>query len=44
MIAHIQPQNVGLFERLGWHTVGEPAPFVGRIHQQMAIEHAWPGS
>lgn len=38
MLAHIQPQNVGFFERLGWHRVGEVAPFVGRIHQQMAID------
>ena len=38
MIAHIQPQNVTFFERLGWHLVGEPGAFVGRIHQQMAIE------
>ncbi|MGQ0670941.1 MAG: MSMEG_0567/Sll0786 family nitrogen starvation N-acetyltransferase [Actinomycetota bacterium] len=37
MVAYIQPQNVGFFERLGWHRVGELAPFVGRIHQQMAI-------
>ncbi len=38
MVAHIQPQNVPFFERLGWHRVGDPAPFVGRVHQQMAIE------
>lgn len=38
MIAQIQPQNVAFFERLGWQRVGEPAPFAGRTHQQMAIE------
>ena len=37
MIAHIQPQNVTFFQRLGWHPVGEPGAFAGRIHQQMAI-------
>ncbi len=44
MVAHIQPQNVSFFERLGWHTVGEPTPFVGRIHRQMAIELRAPPS
>lgn len=38
MIAHIQPQNVAFFQRLGWHPVGEPGDFANRIHQQMAIE------
>ncbi len=38
MIAHIQPQNVTFFERLGWHRVGVPEEFTGRTHQQMAIE------
>lgn len=38
MIAHIQPQNVEYFSRLGWHSVGEPEEFVGRIHQRMEIE------
>ena len=38
MVAQIQPQNVAFFVRLGWHRVGEPTPFVGRIHQEMAIE------
>lgn len=38
MIAHVQPRNVAFFERLGWHLVGEPGAFIGRIHQQMAIE------
>jgi len=37
MIAHIQPQNVEYFLRLGWHAVGEPEEFVGRIHQRMEI-------
>ena len=44
MIAHIQPRNVAFFERLGWHVVGEPGAFVGRIHQQMTIELRQPGS
>ncbi|MGH8975499.1 MAG: MSMEG_0567/Sll0786 family nitrogen starvation N-acetyltransferase [Acidimicrobiia bacterium] len=38
MIAHIQPQNVEYFRRLGWHAAGEPEEFVGRTHQRMAIE------
>ena len=38
MVAHIQPQNVPFFERLGWHPVGDPMPFVGRPHQRMAID------
>lgn len=37
MVAHIQPKNVPFFRRLGWYTVGEPAPYVGRPHQLMAI-------
>jgi putative N-acetyltransferase (TIGR04045 family) len=37
MIAHIQPQNVGFFRRLGWRTEGGPEDFVGRTHQKMAI-------
>jgi putative N-acetyltransferase (TIGR04045 family) len=38
MLAHVQPQNVAFFERLGWRCVGEPAPYVGVMHQQMAID------
>lgn len=38
MIAHIQPPNVGFFEHLGWHQVGEPVTFVGLPHQTMAID------
>jgi putative N-acetyltransferase (TIGR04045 family) len=37
MLAQIQPPNVQFFERLGWYPVGDPAPYVGRLHQQMAI-------
>lgn len=44
MSAHIQPQNVAFFERLGWHRVGEPGPFAGRAHQQMAVELGAPDS
>ncbi len=38
MVAQIQPQNVVFFERLGWYRVGDPAEFVGRPHQKMAID------
>ena len=38
MMAQIQPQNVAMFERLGWRSVGEIAPYAGRPHQQMAID------
>ena len=38
MLAHVQVPNVPFFERLGWHTVGEPEEFVGHLHQLMAIE------
>lgn len=38
MIAAVQVQNVRFFEHLGWHRVGEPYMYVGRPHQQMAIE------
>jgi putative N-acetyltransferase (TIGR04045 family) len=38
MAAQIQPANVPFFERLGWRRVGEPAPYAGRLHQQMAID------
>jgi len=37
MVAQIQPSNVRFFERLGWYRVGDPAPYVGRLHQRMAI-------
>jgi len=43
MVAQIQPANVPFFERLGWCRVGDPAPYVGRLHQQMAID-LQPGS
>jgi putative N-acetyltransferase (TIGR04045 family) len=38
MVAQIQPANVAFFERLGWYRVGDPAPYVGRPHQQMAVD------
>jgi putative N-acetyltransferase (TIGR04045 family) len=38
MIAHIQPPNVHFFERLGWERIGDPADYVGHLHQQMAID------
>ena len=37
MVAHIQPQNVAFFRRLGWEPVGEPVHYVGRPHQEMSI-------
>jgi putative N-acetyltransferase (TIGR04045 family) len=38
MVAHIQPPNVLFFERLGWYRLGEPADYVGHLHQKMAID------
>ena len=38
MIAHIQLQNVALFERIGWHKNGEVEIYVGVHHQPMAID------
>jgi putative N-acetyltransferase (TIGR04045 family) len=37
MVAQVQPANVPFFERLGWYRVGDPSPYVGRLHQRMAI-------
>jgi len=37
MAAYIQLTNVSFFERLGWQPVGNPAPYVGVIHQRMEI-------
>lgn len=37
MVAHIQLQNVALFERLGWHRNGGVEVYVGVHHQPMAI-------
>ena len=38
MVAHIQLQNVALFERLGWHKYGDVEVYVGVPHQPMAID------
>jgi putative N-acetyltransferase (TIGR04045 family) len=38
MVAHIQLQNVALFERLGWHKYGAIETYVGVAHQPMAID------
>jgi putative N-acetyltransferase (TIGR04045 family) len=38
MIAFIQPQNVPVFEHLGWCRVGVPIDYVGQPHQKMFIE------
>ena len=40
-LAHIQVQNVKFFERLGWHTVGEPQPLHGFPHQMMEAHFSW---
>lgn len=37
MVAFVQMANVRFFEHLGWRSVGEPAPYVGQLHQQMTI-------
>ncbi len=37
MVAMVQVPNVEFFVRLGWQPVGEPRPYVGVLHQQMAI-------
>jgi putative N-acetyltransferase (TIGR04045 family) len=38
MLAHVQLANVPFFEHLGWRPLGEPAPYVGRLHQRMVID------
>jgi hypothetical protein len=38
MIAFIQPQNVAVFEHLGWRPVGPPVDYVGLPHQEMLID------
>ena len=37
MLARVQLPNVRFFERLGWQADGPPAPYVGVMHQPMAI-------
>lgn len=37
MIASVQVENVTFFRRLGWSSLGDPAPYVGRLHQTMTI-------
>jgi putative N-acetyltransferase (TIGR04045 family) len=37
MVARVQLPNVRFFERLGWHADGPPEPYVGVMHQAMAI-------
>ena len=37
MIAHIQPQNVEFFRKLGWRADGRPEAHVGLPHQRMTI-------
>lgn len=35
MLAHVQRDNVGFFEKLGWSRVGELEVYVGMPHQRM---------
>ena len=37
MVAQIQLGNVRFFRALGWSAVGEPADYLGLLHQQMSI-------
>ncbi|MGH2969980.1 MAG: MSMEG_0567/Sll0786 family nitrogen starvation N-acetyltransferase [Solirubrobacteraceae bacterium] len=37
MVARVQLPNVRFFERLGWRADGPPAPYLGVMHQPMAI-------
>ena len=37
MNANVQLPNVSFFRRLGWTIVGDPALYVGRLHQAMTI-------
>jgi putative N-acetyltransferase (TIGR04045 family) len=37
MVAQIQPGNVRFFQALGWAPVGDPADYLGVLHQQMSI-------
>lgn len=37
MIAWVQPANVVFFTRLGWSAEGEPADYLGSLHQHMSI-------
>ena len=38
MRAHVQVANVRFFRRLGWTSLGGPADYLGRPHQDMVIE------
>ena len=37
MVAQIQPDNVRFFQALGWTAIGDPADYLGALHQQMSI-------
>ncbi|MGZ4639253.1 MAG: MSMEG_0567/Sll0786 family nitrogen starvation N-acetyltransferase [Actinomycetes bacterium] len=37
MVAQVQATNVRFFQALGWTAVGEPADYLGLLHQQMSI-------
>lgn len=37
MVAQIQAGNLRFFQALGWTRVGDPADYLGLLHQQMSI-------
>jgi len=37
MVAQIQTGNVRFFRALGWTEAGDPADYLGLVHQQMSI-------
>jgi putative N-acetyltransferase (TIGR04045 family) len=37
MVAQVQAANVRFFLALGWTAVGDPADYLGLLHQQMSI-------
>lgn len=44
MVAQVQVPNVRFFERLDWVADGPPAPYLGVMHQPMAIPLRVPGA
>lgn len=37
MVAQVQAANVRFFQALGWTAIGDPADYLGRLHQHMSI-------
>jgi putative N-acetyltransferase (TIGR04045 family) len=37
MVAQVQAANVRFFQALGWTAVGDPADYLGLLHQKMSI-------